>query len=95
MSRYKNNPIKVLKNGRRVFRSKIYPDIPLRNDDVYVMTQTGDRLALLAFEYYGSQSLWWIIATATNNHNAQIGIKEGTILRIPQNYIQIQTNFNQ
>jgi hypothetical protein len=95
MSRYENNPIKKLKDGREVYRSKIYPDIPLRNDDVYVVTQTGDRLDLLAYEYYKDQSLWWIIASANNIHNAQLGLKEGTILRIPQNYIQIQSNFNQ
>lgn len=95
MSRYRNNPIKKLRDGREVYRSKIYPDIPLRNDDVYVVTQTGDRLDLLAYQYYGSQSLWWIIASANNIHNAQLGLKEGTILRIPQNYIQIQSNFNQ
>jgi hypothetical protein len=95
MSRYGNNPIKKLKDGREVYRSKIYPDIPLRNDDVYVVTQTGDRLDLLAYEYYKDQSLWWIIASANNIHNAQLGLKEGTILRIPQNYIQIQSNFNQ
>jgi len=95
MSRYENNPIKKLKDGREVYRSKIYTDIPLRNDDVYVVTQTGDRLDLLAYEYYRDQSLWWIIASANNIHNAQLGIKEGTILRIPQNYIQIQSNFNQ
>jgi hypothetical protein len=95
MSRYRTNPIKKLKDGREVYRSKIYTDIPLRNDDVYVVTQTGDRLDLLAYEYYRDQSLWWIIASANNIHNAQLGIKEGTILRIPQNYIQIQSNFNQ
>jgi phage tail protein X len=95
MSRYRNNPIKKLRDGREVYRSKIYPDIPLKNDDVYVVTQTGDRLDLLAYEYYRDQSLWWIIASANNIHNAQLGLKEGTILRIPQNYIQIQSNFNQ
>lgn len=94
MSRYQNNETKTLKDGRRVYRSKIYPNIPLRNDDIYVATQTGDRLDLLAFEYYQDQRLWWIIAAANNIHNAQIGLVEGTILRIPQNYIQIQSNFN-
>ena len=43
-SRYKNNEIKKLSDGRRVYRSKVYPNIPLRDDDVYVVTQTGDRL---------------------------------------------------
>ena len=43
-SRYKNNEIKKLSDGRRVYRSKVYPNIPLRDDDKYVVTQTGDRL---------------------------------------------------
>jgi hypothetical protein len=95
MSRYDNNPIKINRIGRRVFRSKIYADIPKRDDDVYVATQTGDRLDLLAAEYYGDPSLWWIIASANNIHNAPIGLEDGTILRIPQNFIEIQRNFNQ
>ena len=46
-SRYKNNEIKKLSDGRRVYRSKVYPNIPLRDDDKYVVTQTGDRLDTL------------------------------------------------
>ena len=42
--RYKNNEIKKLSDCRRVYRSKVYPNIPLRDDDKYVVTQTGDRL---------------------------------------------------
>lgn len=95
MSRYNNNPIKQNRLGRRVFRSRIYPNIPKRDDDIYVATQTGDRLDLLASEYYGDPSLWWIIASANNIHNAPVGIQDGTILRIPQNFIEIERNFTQ
>lgn len=95
MSRYTNNQIKRTKLGKRVFRSKIYPNIPKRDDDIYVATQTGDRLDLLAYEYYEDASLWWIIAAANNIHNAPIGFEDGTILRIPQNFIEIKRNFNQ
>ena len=93
-SRYQNNAIKKATNGRLVYRSNIYPNIPLRDDDVYIITETGDRLDTLAYQYYKDQTLWWIIATANNIHNAPLGIKDGTILRIPSNYIEIQRNFN-
>jgi hypothetical protein len=95
MSRYDNNPIKKTFDGREVYRTKIYPNIPLKDTDVYVMTETGDRLDTLAFEYYEDSSLWWIIAAANNIHNAPMGLQDGTVLRIPLNYIQIESNFIQ
>ena len=88
-SRYTNNYIKKTSDGRVVYQSKIYPNIPLSDEDIYVATETGDRLDTLAYQYYNDSTLWWIIASANNIHNASIGLKEGTILRIPQNYIQI------
>lgn len=94
-SRYENNEVRSTFDGRKVYRSKIYPNIPLRDDDVYVATETGDRLDTLAYQYYNDASLWWIIAAANNIHNAPFGLKDGTILRIPQNYIQILSNFKQ
>ena len=93
-SRYENNNSKKLNDGRNVYRSKIYPEIPLRDDDIYVASETGDRLDTLAFQYYEDSSLWWIIASANNIHNAPFGLKDGTILRIPQNYIEILVNFS-
>jgi len=93
-SRYENNQSKKINDGRNVYRSKIYPEIPLRDDDIYVASETGDRLDTLAFQYYEDASLWWIIASANNIHNAPFGLKDGTILRIPQNYIEILVNFS-
>lgn len=93
-SRYRNNRRKKLRDGRTVYRSTIYPDIPLRDSDLYVASETGDRLDTLAYQYYDDASLWWIIAAANNIHDAPLGLEDGTILRIPQNYIEINSNFN-
>ncbi len=93
ISRYENNKTKVTNSGTRVFRPKIYPNIPLRDDDKYVITETGDRLDHLAYKYYRDASLWWIIASANNIHTAPLGLQEGTVLRIPQNYIEICNKF--
>ena len=92
-SRYTNNETKNTNDGRRVYRSKIYPQIPLSDNDIYVATETGDRLDTLAYQYYNDSSLWWIIASANNIHNAPLGLKDGTILRIPRNYIEIVNKF--
>jgi hypothetical protein len=92
-SRYTNNETKKLNDGRNVYRSRIYPEIPLSDNDIYVASETGDRLDTLAYQYYNNSSYWWIIASANNIHNAPFGLKDGTILRIPQNYIQIVNKF--
>ena len=94
-SRYENTEIRHTNDGRRVYRSKIYPDIPLSDTDIYVVTETDDRFDTLAYQYYNDASLWWIIASANNIHDAPFGITDGTVLRIPTNYIEINNNFNQ
>ena len=93
ISRYYNNKTKKTTEGRTVYKSIIHPNIALRDDDVYVATETGDRLDTLAHQYYKDSSLWWIIASANNIHNSVFAFTEGTILRIPQNYLQILRNF--
>jgi len=92
-SRYTNNETKKLNDGRNVYRSRIYPEIPVSDSDIYVASETGDRLDTLAYQYYNNSSYWWIIAAANNIHNAPFGLKDGTILRIPQNYIEIVNKF--
>ena len=46
--------------------TKHYRSIPESDTDIYVITQHGDRLDLLANEYYGDPHLWWYIAKANN-----------------------------
>ena len=92
-SRYETSPTKKTFDGKKVYRPKIYPNIPLRDDDIYVATETGDRLDTLAYDFYDDSKLWWIIAAANNIHNAVFGFEDGTILRIPQNYIEIFNSF--
>tara|TARA_B110000211_G_scaffold93082_1_gene108492 strand:+ start:384 stop:677 length:294 start_codon:yes stop_codon:yes gene_type:complete len=93
-SRYKDNGIQKVNDGRRVYRSAIYPNIPLKDNDIYVVTQTGDRLDSLANQFYSNSSYWWIIATANNIHDASLSVPDGTILRIPVDYNRIVNNFN-
>lgn len=93
MGRYENAKTKKNDQGKLVYKRKIYPNIPLSDDDVYIATETGDRLDTLAFDFYSDSNLWWIIASANNIHGAKFGFEDGTILRIPQNYIEISNSF--
>ena len=80
MSRYDNTKI-VEVDGKRVKKTTLYENVPKTNDDIYVMTQYGDRLDLLAHQFYGDSSLWWFIAKANNLKFNTVEI--GTTLRIP------------
>ena len=92
-SRFKNIETQKLKDGRRVYRTKIYPNIPKSDKDIYIVTQTGDRLDTLANELYNDSAYWWIIATANNIHDATFALPDGTQFRIPQNYQKIINDF--
>ncbi len=91
--RYDRQPVKKLKNGNVVYRTKIYPNIPLQDSDVYVATQQTDRLDTIANQFYGDPTLWWIIASANNIHDAPITLEPGTVLRIPEDYLNIINKF--
>ena len=87
MSRYTSIPFtQTADNRKRRYTTVKYPEISLDFSDIYVYTTRGDRYDILANIYYGDSSLWWVIASANNIHDAPIGFQDGTILRIPVNY---------
>ena len=64
MNRYKqisflnDSPIKEKK---RFYSTVRYPEIPLDIQDLYIITVSGDRLDLLANQFYKDIRLWmWI-----------------------------------
>lgn len=68
---------------KRYLESVIYPKIPFSDEDVYVITQSTDRLDLLSNQYYGNPQYWWVIAIANNINDGTLYIQEGRQLRIP------------
>ena len=61
-----------------------YPEIPYSSNDIYVITGAGDRLDMLAHQFYNDQSLWWVISIAnTVLEQNSLYIPFGTQLRIP------------
>lgn len=64
MNRYRNILITKNKLGKRYIKNPIYPLIEETLDDIYVQTEYGDRVDVLAHQFYNDASLWWIITTA-------------------------------
>lgn len=64
MNRYNGIPIFRNPIGRRYYANVKYPEIPYSDSDIYVAAQEGDRFDLLAYQYYGDSTLWWVIPSA-------------------------------
>ena len=71
-------------NNKRYYKNLKYPEVPLEFSDIYVITTVGDRIDVMANEFYGDSSLYWIIASA-NPQLKQNSLTPpvGTQLRIP------------
>jgi hypothetical protein len=84
MARYINSDVlKTKETKKQYLESTIYPIIRASDNDMYIISEAGDRLDLLANKYYGDQSKWWIIATANNINDATFYVEAGIQLRIP------------
>ena len=85
MSRYRNTFIRKDKNLNRYYTNTLYPEISPSLDDIYVQTQSGDRLDVLANDFYKDPSLWWIIMRANPDKIRRDGllVKPGIQIRIP------------
>jgi hypothetical protein len=89
-NRYSNIPT-ILKTGKgKVYESVLLPNVDATDSDIVVMTVQGDRLDLLANEYYQDPSMWWVIALKNDMTEIDLSMKEGIILRIPSRNEAIQ-----
>lgn len=95
MNRYQT--IKIIKNPDNVsyYRDNKYPEIPLSVNDIYIIASEGDRFDMLANQYYGDSSLWWIISIAnTDVAQNSLYIPLETQIRIPYNPGNIVASYN-
>tara|TARA_B100000963_G_scaffold243275_1_gene212961 strand:- start:5702 stop:6115 length:414 start_codon:yes stop_codon:yes gene_type:complete len=101
MSRYNQIPIVRVRDinlpngGARYYTTNYYPSIPLSPDDVYLITDFGDRLDKLANQFYSDPSLYWVIASANPDSVQQdsLSLRGGIQLRIPVNLTSILTEY--
>lgn len=85
MDRFQKIRKKTTKKGKQYYREAFVPNIPETEGDIYFITERGDRLDLLAYEFYQDVSLWWILAAAnpiTTRRDSYI-VTPGKQFRIP------------
>ena len=87
--RYQFTPTEKRYDGKNVYRSTYYPEIPESIDDFYITVSEVDYLDSLAKKYYGDESLWWVIARANNLPGYKLSIETNKQIRIPTNVSQI------
>jgi hypothetical protein len=95
--RYEQNTILAEKfTNKTYYKNKLYPNIPISNEDIFVITTVGDRLDLLAYTYYKNPEYWWIISMANNNiTKGSMFPQPGTQLRIPLNVNEVLRTFDE
>ena len=90
MSRYKNTKVDKINLTTRYperfgqpfkYGTTLYNKVPERDSDIFVITTEGDRLDLLAYEFYSDPHLWWFIASINNLKS--MNVEPGISLRIP------------
>lgn len=101
MARYSRVPVirerdKKGNLGKRKQTGVKYPEIPLSSEDIYVYASEGDRFDILASQYYGDSSLWWVISTANGElRQDSYYLPLDKQIRIPTNVGAAQSAFNQ
>lgn len=82
-NRYNNIPTEFVKGKGQVYSSVLLPDVKASDDDIIINTTEGDRLDLLAYQFYNDVNFWWVIALKNNLNNGDLTLDGGIILRIP------------
>ena len=96
MKRYTDIKKLLSSNGKRYYINTILPEMPLNREDVYIITQDGDRLDNLSFEFYNDVQFWWVIAAANPNkiRKDSYHVALGEQIRIPADPIQYVDRFS-
>jgi hypothetical protein len=93
MSRYQETPILKEMNGPRYYSSTKYPFIAESIDDLYIITQQGDRLDNLAYQFYGDPTLYWVFQISNELKRDSLFPPIGLQMRIPQNLTKILEDY--
>jgi hypothetical protein len=79
----------LLLEGVEFWDTLVLPDATPRPDDIVHKVEEGDRIDLIAQQYYQDPILWWVIAWANNLEIIPTDLKDGDNLLIPsKNFVQ-------
>jgi len=83
--RYQNIETRKTLSGKIGYLPTFYPSVTVTNEDYYIIAREQDRMDLLAEDFYGDSTLWWIIAMANDLDRDSVFPPLGFQLRIPNN----------
>jgi hypothetical protein len=86
----------VYKDGINYYKPNFYPTIESTENDIYIETDIGDRLDIIANQFYNDVNLYWIIACA-NPDKIDFGslfLEPGLQLVIPTDINNILSEYN-
>ena len=92
--RYENIGTYTTDDGKVIYLPTKHPSVTTSNDDFYIITQATDRLDLIASDFYGDSTLWWVIAMANDLPGDSLFTTPGFQLRIPGNLNDAIQEFN-
>jgi hypothetical protein len=92
-NRYQPIPTTKTPSGKRYYLNNIYPDIPVTENDIYIIPTIGDRLDLLAYTYYKDSSLYWVLASANALPGDSLIPPLGKQLRVPADIQSALANY--
>ena len=92
--RYEDIQTQKTLSGKIAYLPTIYPSVTLSNEDYYIIAREQDRMDLLANDFYGDPTLWWVIAMANDLPGDSMFPPLGFQLRIPSNSDRATNEFD-
>jgi hypothetical protein len=81
-------------SGKVMYQPTYYPSTSAQENDSYIITGAEDRLDLIAYDFYGDSTLWWVIAMVNDLEGDSMFPPTGIQLRIPANISELLNAFN-
>jgi hypothetical protein len=93
--RYEDIQTQKTLSGKVGYLPTLYPSVTLSNGDYYIIARDQDRMDLVAQDYFGDSTLWWVIAMANDLPGDTMYPPLGFQLRIPSNASRAISEFEQ
>ena len=93
--RYEDIQTQKTLSGKVGYLPTLYPSVTLSNEDYYIIARDQDRMDLVAQDYYGDSTLWWVIAMANDLPGDTMYPPLGFQLRIPSDASRAIDQFEQ
>jgi len=83
--RYQNIGTQRTEDGKVIYLPTKYPTLVPSNNDYYIIAREEDRFDLIATDFFGDATLWWVVVMANDLPGDSMYAPPGFQLRIPGN----------